>query len=621
MLRAAAAALAVATALPARAATATATAAPVPAPPAVIEHALTDIAVQRDGTFVTTRAVVIRIDSEAAARSGATVPIPVSASLQRFELVEAWTQTADGRRVDVAPASVLTQAPPYAAQTQTLSDVQLKVVNFPGVAVGARLHLTTRVAQIVPIFPGVFTYDTSVGRSTVLLDGEVRIAAPAAMPLGVDAAGVEAVPPIVAGDVRHYAWRFRQPTFTPAVPNAVAPIDGEPRLIVTSLPDWAALGRAYQERATAREQPSPAIRALAASITAGQRDDRARAAALAGWVARNVRYVNIVLGVGGFVPPSADEVAQARFGDCKGHATLLNALLAAANIPSTSVLINAGPTYREPAVAGQVFNHMINYLPGLDTFVDTTSPYAAFGDLPLGDRAKFVVLTRTGEARRTPAAGPQPEGLAQEFTLAVTADGGIDGRSRIVPQGALRGELGRLSDLLRAGDQAQAVSRLMQANGSLGTGALTLPATREAPELAATWHVDDAVATSGTGALRPPYGVALSTIAQLAASATAPVAAQPVLCQPLSLNERFAITFPAGYTLMPLPGGVSVDTAEVSYHSTWQRDGQTVRITRSYASRFAGPTCSPEAMRRFQDAKRQIARDTSAQIVYSKTTG
>ena len=92
-----------------------------------------------------------------------------------------------------------------------------------------------------------------------------------------------------------------------------------------------------------------------------------------------------------------------RYGDCKDHAALLEALLAAAGIDSTGALINSDNAYRLPRVPTLgVFNHVITYVPSLDLYLDSTAESIAAGYLPSSDLGKPVLLTseRQDGARR-----------------------------------------------------------------------------------------------------------------------------------------------------------------------------------------------------------------------------
>ena len=66
----------------------------------------------------------------------------------------------------------------------------------------------------------------------------------------------------------------------------------------------------------------------------------------------------------------AQAVLKNRYGDCKDHVVLLEALLAAVGIPSSAALVNSGNAYSMPAI-GVVspLNHVITYVPGTRTTV------------------------------------------------------------------------------------------------------------------------------------------------------------------------------------------------------------------------------------------------------------
>lgn len=76
-----------------------------------------------------------------------------------------------------------------------------------------------------------------------------------------------------------------------------------------------------------------------ASITSGISDRRRQAEAIYQWVAQNICYVAVYLGNGGLEPNSASSVLSNRYGDCKDHIMLLEALFAAQGIVSTLVLL------------------------------------------------------------------------------------------------------------------------------------------------------------------------------------------------------------------------------------------------------------------------------------------
>jgi Domain of Unknown Function with PDB structure (DUF3857) len=109
-----------------------------------------------DGSATKTVTQTVRPLTAQGVQAISMVPFPVSKSLQRFELLESWVETPDKRRILIDPRSIVTQAPAFAAQAGTLSDVELKVLPVPQLAVGGTLHVAVRITQHKPYFPGRF---------------------------------------------------------------------------------------------------------------------------------------------------------------------------------------------------------------------------------------------------------------------------------------------------------------------------------------------------------------------------------------------------------------------------------------------------------------------------------
>jgi hypothetical protein len=120
--------------------------------------------------------------------------------------------------------------------------------------------------------------------------------------------------------------------------------DRNPRVVITSFPNYEAVGAVYLERARQEVAITPAIQALADQITSGwPKGECSRGAVSLGHT--HICYVGIYLGFGVIVPHSAQKIMDARDGDCKDHIALLEALLTAKGIRKSPVLVNAGSRY------------------------------------------------------------------------------------------------------------------------------------------------------------------------------------------------------------------------------------------------------------------------------------
>ncbi len=191
----------------------------------------------------------------------------------------------------------------------------------------------------------------------------------------------------------------------------------------------------YVERAAPKAAVTPRIQALADQITQGVEGPQAQAQALFDWVAREINYAGNCVGIGAVVPRDLPVVLDNRMGDCKDHATLLQALLQSRGIASHQVLVNAGSMFNLPPVpVVSMVNHVINYVPSLGLFLDSTDSETLFGDLPVTVQDKPVLAAADGVPART----PKEPGRASQQVKAVyriAADGSFQGEVKLQAQG------------------------------------------------------------------------------------------------------------------------------------------------------------------------------------------
>ncbi|HSJ15913.1 MAG TPA: DUF3857 and transglutaminase domain-containing protein [Longimicrobiales bacterium] len=162
---------------------------------------------------------------------------------------------------------------------------------------------------------------------------------------------------------------------------------------------WTDIALWYAALAKDRYQPAPLFAARLAELTrdAGSRADSLQS--VYNWVAQEVRYVSISLGIGGYQPRMPADVLATTSGDCKDKATLFVALARALGYEAYPVLVslNGSPDRDLPSISQ--FDHMI-------------------AAVRLDDRWLFADLTAT----LIPMGGVLP-GVAGEFGLLVRDDG------------------------------------------------------------------------------------------------------------------------------------------------------------------------------------------------------
>ncbi len=231
------------------------------------------------------------------------------------------------------------------------------------------------------------------------------------------------------------------------------PVEGiRDKLIAEPLPDWKGMGLWYERLAQGRDEPTGAVRAAAEAALKDAGDDPIqRILKAAAYVRNKVRYIDREVGIGGYQPHAAQQVATELVGDCKDKGTLLRGILAADGRRSYPVLVNATTedTVADTVPSVQAFNHFIvaaelpldrpipeNLSPAvLDAgelgkllILDTTDEYLAPGAVAASFAGKHALLVADSKSRIVTLPGEEADAHHIERTL--VAEAGPDGAVR-----------------------------------------------------------------------------------------------------------------------------------------------------------------------------------------------
>lgn len=151
-------------------------------------------------------------------------------------------------------------------------------------------------------------------------------------------------------------------------------------LEATAYRDWAEisalLAPLYAKAVILPEKSS--LKAEARLIAAASPAPRARALAALRLVQDKIRYLAIQMNEGGYIPASAEETWNRRFGDCKGKTAALLALLRELGIEAEPVLVNAlaGDMLPTRLPQANLFNHVLvrATIEGKSYWLDGTQP-------------------------------------------------------------------------------------------------------------------------------------------------------------------------------------------------------------------------------------------------------
>ncbi len=243
---------------------------------------------------------------------------------------------------------------------------------------------------------------------------------------------------------------------------------------------WNDVARWYQGLAEPRRATSPPIETKAHALAASSASSFDKIAALAKFAQRDIRYVAIEIGIGGYQPHPADAVLSTLYGDCKDKVTLLSAMLRAIGIESHYVLVNSERGVVDesfPSLFG--FNHAIIAvrLPadapkGLHAaskgllYFDPTHPYVPIGELPPSLQASrgLVVKSDGGELVELPAHPPAASRLVRTAKLTLKNDGTLEGEVRETRSGSIAAGIRAILAESSEAERKQLIERMLTAH-------------------------------------------------------------------------------------------------------------------------------------------------------------
>ena len=595
------------------------TAVAAPALASRVTHYAVSYTVNADGSYRETRAWSLAVLQQGAVNDAKGTVVSYDPSVQKVAINAAYTLKADGRRLKVMKAG-LADTPDPATGLNNLA------VHFPEVSVGDTVVLTYQVSTRKPMFAKQFSLHETFPRSDVYDDVTIRVDVPTTLWTQDQARDFREVKRLEQGGRKVVEWAWQNPQPGKVMPASLSGYEGEgdAGVLLSTFRTPTDLAQAYVGPAQAKARVTAKVQQQADQIVADQnaREPREVARALYNWVTLNIAHAGTCLRLSSVVPHSAEAVLQKRTGDCKDHATLLQALLQAKGISSTQALINSGHFYGQPKVpVSTMVNHVINHVPSLGLYLDTTSGSTPFGMLPFDDEDKPVALIDDALAgAKTPKS---PVGFNRQIMktdVVVAPDGSATGQVDVALQGmfAVNARL-RLKQLTQA-KAASLVKGFFEASGQVATGSLVKDDARALKDTygyRAQFKVQQWLKLPGPGSfVITPLFYSESPVADYLGMASQPASEAETPCASGHSEEEYRYQLPANLTLDRVPEDVKLDSDKLSYSATYQFKDQVLTVKRVFDDRTVGNVCSPASVKAYQAFAAKAVPDSTAPVVF-----
>ena len=545
--------------------------------------------------------------------------IEYNEKLEELEIQEAYTLLPDGSRTDVPPDKIKRQD---GNGSEEYGDGKVMVIIFPKVDVGSVLYFRSRSYQKTPYFPGHFFWSEYYSPHVTSENTEVQLVHAPEVKLPIDADRVQGGRVAnqsgdAPGSVR-YRFTYQQDKAYPPETGQSSITDFVPHLAFSTFSNYAEFAKAYQDRAKPMAAVTPAIEALAKKLTAGANDDRTKVRKLYNWVSQNIRYVAVYVAEGGFVPHPAQSTLDNLYGDCKDHVTLLEALLAAVGIESTTALINSGDALRIPKLAiATPFNHAITYIPKLDLYLDSTSRFTPMGSLPMGDMDKPTLLVASGVIGKTPMTSWQKDYRHTKVDMKLLKDGSVVGISTWVTRGVEEIATRSSQFNYKNREQQEIVSTILGQWQETGSGEFLEndPTDLDMPwKIVTRFKLDPVVNLPGLSAMPIPFGLVSGTLKRMASYKPADIRRFPALCYSRGFNDSITLTFPATVMIERIPPNVKSRNGDYLYEAKYRLAGQRLKVNRTYISKRKTHLCSGDDDKYWNTFTQVLRRDLREQV-------
>lgn len=366
------------------------------------------VRIEADGTGTKTYRMVVQILQQDAVEDWAERSFSYSPGHERLTVNWVKVVRPNGQVVSDKPAISQDADIPARLSDPVYGDRKVRRFSLSGVEPGTIVDFSYTTEELKPFLPGDFFAYWSVQTGAFTRRSRYVVDMPASYTPRMKERNLNfARRETTANGRRVVTWATKDIPKVKQEPYAADSNDVYMSIALSSPTDWQRLASWYGGLAKDRYALTPALEKKLGELVKDARswDDSLRA--VHRWVAQDIRYVSIALGIGGYQPRSPATVLETQYGDCKDKATIFVAMVQRMGRKAYPVLLNSTGGVDRDLPSIEQFDHAIAAVErpeGGYLFVDLTSELTPLGSLPFDEQGEFALVVH-------------PDGRGEEVTL------------------------------------------------------------------------------------------------------------------------------------------------------------------------------------------------------------
>ncbi|MCX5712047.1 MAG: DUF3857 and transglutaminase domain-containing protein, partial [Candidatus Omnitrophica bacterium] len=328
------------------------------------------------------------------------------------------------------------------------SNARVFIISFPEVAEGAIIEYKAKVYSNYLVNKKDYVTVYPVQSTEPIMQADFSVSWPQDRQIHIKLLNQEynnfsaQLDPVLtkAGGLNTYTWNFKD--IPGIIPESNMPPDcvTNPAIFISTFDSWKSVYDWWWPLAKDKIKADKDIAEKVQELIKGASGDEQKLRAIYNYCAQKIRYVAVEYGQAGYEPHAAELIFKNKYGDCKDKAILLITMLKQAGLSAWPVLIPTRETYDlNNDFPSMYFNHAIAQvqLSGKDYILDPTAETCSFGDLPLGDQDRGVLVIKENnfEIKKTPLFPAEHNLIKQMTQVKVNNDESISVEKEVIVKG------------------------------------------------------------------------------------------------------------------------------------------------------------------------------------------